>query len=148
MNRKETAVDHYKNGYNCAQAVACTYADVLDMSEEHVFRMMEGFGKGMSFFGHTCGACTSMVLVTSYLATPDMKTKNAVKNDTYPVIKPMIEQFQKENGYVDCFDILKHGEPGTCDGKRICCIHCVEHAIDHIEAYRKEQKDGASQECN
>lgn len=140
MDKKELAVYKYKNGYNCAQAVACAYADELNMSEEQAFRLMEGFGKGMSFYGHTCGACSAMVLVSSYLCTPDMKTINAVKNDTYPVIKPMIEAFKEENGYIDCFDILKHGEVGVEDGKRLCCIHCVEHAVDNIEALRMKEK--------
>ena len=82
MDKKELAVNKYKSGYNCAQAVACAY----------------------------------------------------------PVIKPMIEAFKEENGYIDCFDILKHGEPGTEDGKRLCCIHCVEHAVDNIESLRMKGK--------
>ena len=102
MDKKELAVNKYKSGYNCAQAIACAYAEELNMSEEQAFRLMEGFGKGMSFYGHTCGACSAMVLVSSYLCTPDMKTINAVKNDTHPVIKPMIEAFKEENGYIDC----------------------------------------------
>ena len=43
---KDTIVRHDK-GFNCAQAVACTYCDLLGYKEEDVFRMTEGFGLGM-----------------------------------------------------------------------------------------------------
>ena len=48
---KETIVRHDK-GYNCAQAVACTYCDLFGYKEEDVFRMTEGFGLGIRCF-HT-----------------------------------------------------------------------------------------------
>ena len=52
---KETIVRHDK-GYNCAQAVACTYCDLFGYKEEDVFRMTEGFGLGMGCMAGTCGA--------------------------------------------------------------------------------------------
>ena len=34
MNRCEKAVENHKKGYNCAQAVACVFADKLGYSED------------------------------------------------------------------------------------------------------------------
>jgi hypothetical protein len=36
-SRIEKAVMKKKNGYNCAQAVACTYCDYAGCSEEEMF---------------------------------------------------------------------------------------------------------------
>ena len=63
---KETIVRHDK-GYNCAQAVACTYCDLFGYKEEDVFRMTEGFGLGMGCMAGTCGALSGAVLLAGAL---------------------------------------------------------------------------------
>ena len=59
---KDTIVRHDK-GFNCAQAVACTYCDLLGYKEEDIFRMTEGFGAGMGGMQATCGALSGAVLL-------------------------------------------------------------------------------------
>ena len=46
-SRIEKAIALHGLGYNCAQSVACTYADVMGLDETTVFRMMEAQGLGM-----------------------------------------------------------------------------------------------------
>ena len=46
-NRVEKTIERHKKGYNCAQAVVCTYCDLLNAEEQDAFRMSEGFGAGM-----------------------------------------------------------------------------------------------------
>lgn len=36
-----------RNGYNCAQAVACAFAEEAGVDKATVFRIAEGFGSGM-----------------------------------------------------------------------------------------------------
>ena len=45
-SRTELAVERKNKGYNCAQAVACTYCDLVGLSEETMYKIMEGFGSG------------------------------------------------------------------------------------------------------
>ena len=47
MNRCEMSVQNHKKGCNCAQAVACVFADKLGYSEDEIFRLTEAFGGGM-----------------------------------------------------------------------------------------------------
>lgn len=133
MNRTEEAIRKYKSGFSCSQAVACAYADVMDMSEECAYRLSEGFGGGMGHYGHTCGACSAMVMVASYQLCPDMKHIGKSKNVTYPVIKRMVENFKEVNGNLDCFDILRNADKGLEDGKRISCIKCVRNACEQLD---------------
>ena len=35
MERKELAIQLYKKGYSCAQAVACAYHDIMGIPVEH-----------------------------------------------------------------------------------------------------------------
>ena len=54
--RADEAVEKYKNGYNCAQAVVCTYCDLVDGDEKTMFKATEALGIGMGNMEGTCGA--------------------------------------------------------------------------------------------
>ena len=57
QSRAQIAVDYYvKYGYNCSQAVAVTYADLLGLDPMVCFKGMETFGSGMGARLGTCGA--------------------------------------------------------------------------------------------
>ena len=63
MDRKEQAVMLHKNGFNCAQAVACSFCHVMGADPITTFRLAEPLGYGMGQMG-TCGAVSAMALVT------------------------------------------------------------------------------------
>ena len=54
--RVEIAAKKHKKGYNCAQAVACTYCDLVGVDEEMMFKAVEALGLGMGCMEGTCGA--------------------------------------------------------------------------------------------
>ena len=56
--KQQKAIELHQKGYNCFQAVACTFAEELGVAEETAFRMGEGFGLGMGDMSQTCGAVT------------------------------------------------------------------------------------------
>ena len=45
--RVEKTQELHDRGYNCAQAVGCAYCDLVGISEDEMFRMLEGYGLGM-----------------------------------------------------------------------------------------------------
>ena len=45
--RVEKTIERHNKGYNCAQAVACTYCDLVGMDEETMFKATEALGLGM-----------------------------------------------------------------------------------------------------
>ena len=63
MDRVTKAVTLFKSGYNCAQAVAGAYADLLGMDEDTALRAVEGFGGGIGRMRLTCGAVTGMTFL-------------------------------------------------------------------------------------
>ena len=42
--RVEKTQELHDRGYNCAQAVGCAYCDLVGISEDEMFRMLEGYG--------------------------------------------------------------------------------------------------------
>lgn len=61
--RVDQVAEKHKSGYNCAQAVACAYCDLVGIDEETMFRMTEGLGLGMGGMEGTCGAVTAACVI-------------------------------------------------------------------------------------
>ena len=59
---KTQAMAYLEQGFNCAQAVACTLAPAIGLDVDQTFRLMEGFGGGMGGYTETCGAVSSAVM--------------------------------------------------------------------------------------
>ena len=52
QSRVEHAIALHQKGYNCAQAVICTYADLFGIDEQTAYKMSEGF---WSWYGYDGG---------------------------------------------------------------------------------------------
>ena len=63
MTRKEKAIELHDKGFNCAQAVACAFAEETGIPEETLFAACEGFGLGMGGMAATCGAVSGAVML-------------------------------------------------------------------------------------
>lgn len=55
--RVEKTIERHKKGYNCAQAVACTYCDLVGVDEETMFKMTGGPGPGNGLYGRNLRGC-------------------------------------------------------------------------------------------
>ena len=80
--RVAKALEYHKKGYNCAQAVACAYADLFGVDEKTAFRMTEGFGFGMGAMG-TCGAVSGMTFIAGLKNSDGNLDAPATKKGTY-----------------------------------------------------------------
>ena len=126
------AITNHHNKFNCAQAVACAFAEDLGMDEQTVFRMMEGFGFGMGSM-HECGAVSAMAAVAGMKESDGNLQSPASKKTSYKASKAMLKAFEEKNGSTIC-SVIKGVETKkvlrSCDG-------CVEDATDIIERYLK-----------
>ena len=62
-DRVSRAVELFKQGYNCSQAVVAAFADIYGFTEEQAFRMGASFGGGIGRMRETCGAACGLFLV-------------------------------------------------------------------------------------
>ena len=60
--RQNHAMELHEKGYNCAQAVACSFCQDFGVEEEEMFRIAEGFGFGMGMM-EMCGALSGMMMI-------------------------------------------------------------------------------------
>ena len=127
--RVEETIKRHDKGYNCAQAVACTYCDLVGMDEETMFKLTEGFGAGMGGMEGTCGAVSGacalagMKRSSGNLDAPDSKAK------TYGLSREIVNEFKEQNGSVVCKELK-----GIGTGKVLrSCPDCIQDAAIFAE---------------
>ena len=117
--RKQIAVEKKQCGFNCAQAVLCTYADIAGIDEETAIRLAAPFGAGMGNMEGTCGAITGAGLVLGLLS----------KGPSTKQMRQNMNKFQERNGATQC-KLLK----GVGTGKVLReCSDCVADAAEFLE---------------
>lgn len=129
-SRIEQAHARHKAGYNCAQAVACTYADLFGMDEQTAFRATEGFGLGMGGMEGTCGALTGACFLAGLANSDGDLGQPGTKGSTYKISREILDRFHEMNGSTTCRELKgigsEHGPLRACPG-------CVEDACRIVE---------------
>ena len=128
-SRIEKTIELHNKGYNCAQAVACAYCDLVGIDEETMFKMTEGLGLGMGGMEGTCGAVTgACVLAGMKNSTGNLEAPNS-KVNTYKLSREVVESFKVKNGSVVCRDLK-----GVHTGQMLrSCPVCIMDAASLVE---------------
>ncbi|MCC8139190.1 MAG: C-GCAxxG-C-C family protein [Lachnospiraceae bacterium] len=123
-SRINKTIERHDKGYNCAQAVACTYCDLLGYDEDTVFRMTEGFGAGMGGMEATCGALSGAVLLAGLKGSGGAECSPRTKGSTYKVSKEMTKRFHETAGALVCRELKGIGS----DRPAYPCEECIKTA--------------------
>ena len=127
-SKYETAVEKKHCGYNCAQAVACSFCEEAHMDEDTLFSLTQGFGAGLGTMDGTCGAISGAAVVAGLINQNRMETSRDVRF--------VMNQFKQQNGSVICKDLK-----GVETGKMLrSCDDCVRDAVKFLENVLNEEK--------
>lgn len=128
--RVSETIERHDKGYNCAQAVACTYCDLVGVDEETMFKMTEALGLGMGGMNGTCGAVTgACVLAGMKRSTGNLKKPDS-KAESYKLSKEILKEFSDQNRSVICRELK-----GVETGKALrSCQDCITDAARIAEA--------------
>lgn len=102
------AAELFESGYNCAQAVAVAFSDMINLEPKAAAAMASSFGGGMGRMREVCGAVSGMLLVAGILYGYDTPGDDTVKAEHYQRIQDMAGQFRAEAGSIICREILKN----------------------------------------
>ena len=105
-SRADKATEYFKSGYNCAQAVAMAFSDLLDMDEKTAARLTSGFGGGVGRLREVCGSVLGMTFVMSALYGYDDTSDYEAKKRIYADIQSLANKFKEENGSLVCRELL------------------------------------------
>ncbi|MGH0051974.1 MAG: C-GCAxxG-C-C family protein [Sphaerochaetaceae bacterium] len=93
-----------ERGYNCAQSVACSFADVVGLDEQTLFALSEAFGGGMGGHKATCGAVSGAVLIVSLLSSGG-SVEAATKQTSYHYANEIVDGFLRQNATLVCSEL-------------------------------------------
>lgn len=126
-SRISQAVEKKNSGYNCAQAIICTYCDHAKIDEARARALGSSFGHGLGNMEGTCGAVTGAGMV---LGLASNENHDAIRG-----MKQIMTKFQLRNGATQC-KLLK----GVGTGKVLReCSDCVADAAEFLEEELKKQ---------
>lgn len=135
MTKKELAASLHAKGYNCAQAVACAFAEEAGVSDELLFKASEGFGGGMGTGDGVCGAVSALILLAG-LKNSGGKENPVTKRETYKISAELIRKFEEKNGSYICNQLK-----GAGTGKVLrSCGGCIDDCVELAEKLFREGK--------
>ena len=122
--RVEKNMEKKKQGYNCAQSVACTYCDMVGVDEKVMFQMTEALGAGMGNMEGACGAVSAAcVLAGMKNSTGNLQSPDSNK-DTAKLSAAIVSKFIEKNQSVICKELK-----GVETGKALrSCPGCIQDA--------------------
>jgi C_GCAxxG_C_C family probable redox protein len=143
----DKAYELFLNGYNCTQAVVCSFAEEMGLDVGSAAMLASGFGGGMGRMREVCGAFSGIVMIVSSLYGYSDPKDNAAKKELYERIRFLAEKFRQSNGSIICRELLgldgmeksAAPEPRTEQYyKKRPCPELCRFAADLLEEYISE----------
>ena len=138
-NHGEAAAEYFKAGYNCAQAVACAFAEEMGMDIETAAKLTSSFGGGMGRLREVCGAVSGALFVLGALRGYTDPQSPQAKTELYTRVQDFAARFKEKHGTIICRELLAGldaaqstspvAEPRTPEFyKKRPCVRFVESA--------------------
>ena len=99
MEKSDKAVELFKTGACCSQAVFCAFAEDFGMDADTAMKVSAGLGGGVGRMREVCGAVTGATLALGMKYGPD-------KAAVYPHVQELCARFKAECGSIVCRELL------------------------------------------
>lgn len=105
--RAQRAVELFKQGYNCSQAVFTSCADLYGITDESLaLRLSASFGGGMGRMRLVCGAASGMFMLAGLQNGSCRPHDNEGKMANYVFVQSLAGQFKGKYGSLICAELL------------------------------------------
>ena len=101
----DRAVELFKEGKNCSQAVFTAFATELGLTEEMALSISVGLGGGVGRMREVCGAISGSAMVVG-LKYPELS-----KTEVYEKVRAIADEFKKTNPSIVCKELLGLTKP-------------------------------------
>ena len=111
MSRREAAINLFKEGYNCLQAVLLAFSDLTELSDEQAALVASSFGAGMGKLREVCGAVSGMLMAAGMIRGYTEPRNPTAKAEHYQFVQSLANAFKVRNGSIICRELLKGTVP-------------------------------------
>lgn len=106
-SRAERAMELFKQGYNCSQAVFASCADLYGIQDESLaLRLAASFGGGTGRMRMTCGAANGMFMLAGLHNGSATPHDNNGKMANYAFVQQLAGEFKDKYGSLVCAELL------------------------------------------
>jgi len=136
-NTEKKALETFRAGLNCSQAVFSAYSEELGFDEKLALSVACGFGGGMGRLQETCGAVTGAYMAIGVISCKKYTDNKDRKEASYAMIQEFSKRFKTINKTTDCIDLLGV-DLKTVEGNRIAkeknlfgtiCEKCISDSV-------------------
>ena len=106
MTQTEKAINNFRGGLNCAQAVITAYAGELKIEDHFAQSVACGFGGGMGRLQETCGAATGSFMVMGIYNSSIYSDNKDRKDKTYAMVREFSNRFVERHGTLKCRELM------------------------------------------
>lgn len=103
---EQKAVELFRSGCNCSQAVFTAFSDITGIDEKTSLRMSSSFGGGLGRLREVCGAVSGISLAAGILWGYDNLEDKSLKTEHYALVAGMAHKFSDIFGSYICREIL------------------------------------------
>ena len=146
MSEVAKAVEMFRNGCACSQAIFGVYGPPLGVPRELAIRIAAGFAGGMRM-GETCGAVTGALMVLGLEAGNTDPQNKAAKDACYDLAAQFARRFTERQGTIICrqltgFDLndpeslLQARESGVFEERCPRFVQASAQILEHMLAER------------
>lgn len=112
--RAQRAVDLFKEGYNCSQAVFASCADIYGIEDQDLaLRLSASFGGGMGRMRLVCGAASGMFMLAGLHNGSATPHDNNGKMENYAFVQHLAGDFKAKYGSLICAELLGLAPKGS-----------------------------------
>ena len=143
MDKATKAVDLFKEGYSCAQAIAGAFAEEMGLTVSKATAMTAGFGAGICATRNICGTLTGALMVMGLAKGWSEAEQKAY---AYSEGKKLLDAFTEKYGTTTCFDLLTTAKAHFAETPmarteeyyktRPCAVY-VAFVAEYLEGYLK-----------
>lgn len=102
----EKAMELFKDGCNCSQAVFLAFEDKYNIDHKTALMLSSSFGGGMGRLREVCGCVSGMFMVAGVLYGYDDVKDYEAKTVHYERIQFLAKEFESRNGSIVCRQLL------------------------------------------
>lgn len=102
----QKARELFKEGYNCAQSVFCTFAEELGIDFDTALKLSSSFGGGMGRMREVCGAVSAMFMVAGLKYGYTEPNNKKIKTEHYKRIQELAKRFKEKHATIICRELL------------------------------------------
>ncbi|MFX0212021.1 MAG: C-GCAxxG-C-C family protein [Candidatus Hodarchaeota archaeon] len=134
---KSQAVDLFRSGLNCAEAVSQAILNYFKFDSERIKGVAMGFGGGLGRYGSVCGAVSGSVIAIGVVKNKDNQDSKdkEIRKEVYEKSLQLVEGFEKEFGSPNCRDLIGGDLRNPEDIKRLAKQNLKENLCVNLVAW-------------